>query len=191
MKHKPRLIVVTGRPGSGKTTLSKELGKILYLPVVSRDEIKEGYVNTFNTKHDELPENTNRIASETFFNNIEFLLSNNVSMIAEASFQHHVWEPKLRKIREHGDILMIICEANAEVSAKRHLERGIDDPKREYYHGDKRVSHFRETGISLPAGDYKAPLIDVPTIKVSTLDGYSPKLEEVREQIVSLLDMRQ
>jgi tRNA uridine 5-carbamoylmethylation protein Kti12 len=66
MHNKPKLVVVTGRPGSGKTTLSKELGKLLYFPVVSRDEIKEGYVSTFNIRHDDLPDNTNKIASEVF-----------------------------------------------------------------------------------------------------------------------------
>ena len=189
MKNRPKLIIVTGRPGSGKTTLSKELGKVLYLPVVSRDEIKEGYVKTFNTKHDELPGDANRIASDIFFSNIELLMSREVSLIAEASFQHHVWEPAISKFRECGDVLIVICEADAEVSARRHLKRGMKDPKREFYHGDKRVTHFRETGTSLAPGGYNPPSIDVPTIRVSTLSGYSPKLEELREQIVSLLNM--
>ncbi|GAG29410.1 unnamed protein product, partial [marine sediment metagenome] len=70
MNHKPKLVIVTGRPGSGKTTLAKELGKILYLPIVIRDEIKEGYVNTSNLKHDKLPKDTNKIATQIFFNNI-------------------------------------------------------------------------------------------------------------------------
>ena len=43
MPHKPKLIIITGRPGSGKTTLSKKLGRVLYLPVTHSDEIKEGY----------------------------------------------------------------------------------------------------------------------------------------------------
>ena len=192
MKHKPKLklIIVTGRPGSGKTTLSKELGKILYLPVVNRDEIKEGYVNTFNIKHDKLPKDANKIVTETFFNIIEFLLSNNVSLIAEASFQHRVWEPKIKKFKKNSDIFIVICEVDAEVSAKRHLKRGINEPKREFYHGDKRVTHFKRTGIFLPAGEYEPPSIDVPTIRISTLDGYSPKLDKIRKQIISSLDMR-
>lgn len=159
------------------------------MPVVSRDEIKEGYVNTFNTKHDELPEDTNKTASEIFFSNIELLISRNVSLIAEASFQHHVWEPRISRFRECADVLIVICEADAEVSARRHLERGLEDPKREFYHGDKRVVHFRETGELLAPGGYNPPLIDVPTIRVSTLNGYSPKLEGLKEQIASSLHM--
>ncbi|HLC49014.1 MAG TPA: AAA family ATPase [Candidatus Andersenbacteria bacterium] len=188
MKHKPKLIIITGRPGSGKTILSKELGKLLYLPVVSRDEIKEGYVNTFNMKHDKLPEDTNGIVTGIFFKNIEFLLSSNVSVIAEAAFQHNVWEPEVTKCQKWANIFVIICEIDAETSASRHLKRGIAEPRREFYHGDKRVAHFKETGIILPAGAYKPPSIDVPTLQVSTLDGYNPELEKIREQIVSSLD---
>lgn len=184
--HKPKLVIITGRPGSGKTTLAKKLSEICYFPVVSRDEIKEGYVNTFNTKHDKLPKDTNKIASEIFFNNIEFLLSNNVSLIAEAAFQHQAWEPKITKFKNIADIFIIICELDAEISAERHLKRGINDPRREFYHGDRRVTHFKETGVLLPAGKYAPLNIDVPTIKISTLNGYLPDLESIRKHIVSL-----
>lgn len=185
MPNKPKLVIITGRPGSGKTTLAKELGKLLYFPVVIRDEIKEGYVNTFNVRHDELPENTNKIASAVFFENIELLLTRNVSVIAEAAFQHHVWEPEVTKFRNYADVFVIICEIEAEVAAKRHLERGLNDPQRGFFHGDKRVAHFKETGIVLPPAEYEPPTLDAPTIKVSTLHGYDPELEEIRKQIVA------
>jgi len=181
-------MIVTGRPGSGKTTLAKELGKLLFFPVISRDEIKEGYVNTFNVKHDKLPKDTNKIVSGIFFKNIDFLLSNNVSMIAEAAFQHKVWESEVAKFRGKSDIFVIICDAGAEESAERHLKRGINDPQREFYHGDKRVTHFKDTGEFLPAGEYEPLSIDVPTIKVSTFNGYSPELENIKDQILSVLN---
>ena len=37
------------------------------MPVISRDEIKEGYVNTYGVKHDQLPPDTNGLVSELFF----------------------------------------------------------------------------------------------------------------------------
>ena len=42
MSRKPKCIIITGQPGSGKTTLAKKLGERLWMPVISRDEIKEG-----------------------------------------------------------------------------------------------------------------------------------------------------
>ncbi|HET9712803.1 MAG TPA: AAA family ATPase [Pyrinomonadaceae bacterium] len=178
MRSKPKLVVVTGRPGSGKTTLSKQLGKLLYFPVVSRDEIKEGYVSTFNIRHDELPENTNKIASEVFFKTIELLLTNKVSVIAEAAFQHQVWKPEITKFRTYADVFVIICEIDAEVAAKRHIERSVRDPRRGFFHGDKQTE-----SVLLPAG-YEPPILDVSTIKVCTVNGYDPELEEIRKQIV-------
>lgn len=50
MSRKPKCIIITGQPGSRKTTLAKKLGERLWMPVISRDEIKEGYVNTYGVK---------------------------------------------------------------------------------------------------------------------------------------------
>lgn len=67
MSTKPKCIIVTGRAGAGKTTLSKKLGARLWMPVISRDEIKEGYVNTFGVKHDQLPNDTDLVVTNLFF----------------------------------------------------------------------------------------------------------------------------
>ena len=183
MNKIPKLIIVTGRPGAGKATLANKLGKLMYLPVVSRDEIKEGYVNTFNKCHNELPEETNRIATETFFKTIKLLPSNNVSMIVEAAFQHGVWLPQVTDWKKVANVSIIICDIDAQVAARRHLKRGLKNPEREFYHGDYRVTHFKKTGEFLPADEWEAPSIDVQTIMVRTSNGYKPNLESVVKKL--------
>ena len=42
----PSLIVVTGRPGAGKTTLAHTLARLIRCPALIRDELKEGFVLT-------------------------------------------------------------------------------------------------------------------------------------------------
>ena len=176
---------MTGRPGAGKATICKLLSKRLWMPVLSRDEIKEGYVNTFGIKHDELSADTNAVTTNFFFDAVDLYLENKVSTIIEAAFQHKVWEPRLAKIAELANPFMIICSVDAETAANRHLQRGLNEPEREFYHGDKRVGVYRETGVMLPASDYETPHFDVPTVHVSTDGEYSPTIDEIVEKIRS------
>ena len=92
---KPYLVVVTGRPGAGKTTLAGELSLAACLPVISRDQLKEGYVRTQGVPSSELPGDVNRIVTELFFESVERLIDGGVSLIAEAAFQHSVWSSKI------------------------------------------------------------------------------------------------
>jgi predicted kinase len=184
MNNKPKCVIVSGRPGSGKTTLSKKLGQRLSMPVISRDEIKEGYVNTFRIKHDQLPPDTNAVVNNFFFDTVNQFLTAKISVVIEAAFQHKIWEPRMPKITELGIPFIVVCSADGEVAARRHLQRGLENPNREFYHGDKGVSIYRETGVFSPAGDYAPPKFDVPTILVSTEADYSPCLEDIVSQIL-------
>ena len=191
MIRKPKCIIVTGRPGSGKTTLAKQLGERLWVPVISRDEIKEGYVNTHGLKHDELPDNANRLVTDLFFDVVNYYLANKVSVVIEAAFQHNVWEPRMPKILELASPWVIICSlVDDAVAARRHCERGIENLEREFYHGDKRVSHYRKTGEILAPETYTPPKFNLPTIEVSTDEAYFPSIDEVVKQI-RLLDAEQ
>jgi len=183
MSSRPKCIIVTGRPGSGKTALSKKLGERLWMPVISRDEIKEGYVNKYGVKHDQLPADTNAVVSNFFFDIVSQYLASKVSIIIEAAFQHKVWEPRVAKIAEVGSPFIAVCSIDADIAARRHLQRGLVDPSREFYHGDKRVSVYKATGAISPAGQYKAPDFNVPTVHVSTDGVYSPTIDEIVEKI--------
>lgn len=183
MNQKPKCLLVTGRPGSGKTTMIGELSRRLYLPKISRDEFKEGYVNTYGVKHDGLPNDTNGVVNKIFFRTILNMLEGNISLIIEAAFEHAIWDYIVPDIMEIADLYIIICDLDAETSARRHLERGLSNPNREFYHGDKRVAIYRETGEFMPGGVYIPPTYDVPTLNISTLDGYSPSLDVVEKYI--------
>ncbi len=154
------------------------------MPVISRDEIKEGYVNTYGVKHDQLPPDTNGLVSELFFGIVNQYLAGYISVVIEAAFQHEVWEPRIPKILELASPLIVLCSADA-VAARRHLQRGLENPNREFYHGDKRVTHYRKTGEILPPASYAELKFNVPTIKVSTDGEYIPCIDEIVKQIQS------
>lgn len=185
MNRKPKCIIVTGRAGAGKTTLAKKLGERLWMPVISRDEIKQGYVNTFGVKHDQLSPDTDGLVTNFFFSIVNQYLAGNVSIVIEAAFQHKVWEPRIPEISELASPMIVLCSVDSIIAARRHLQRGLENPNREFYHGDNRVVHYRKTGEFLLPADYEAPKFNIPTIEVSTDGEYIPCLDDIIKQIQS------
>jgi predicted kinase len=175
--HRPFLAVVTGRPGSGKTTLAHCLARAIRCPAVCRDELKEGFVHTtgdVGTPGDEISLHVYGI----FFDTLNLLLRNGISLVAEAAFQHKAWAPKLEPILEIARVRIILCDVDPQLARSRHVERGLADPGRERFHHDRPVQAARE-GRELPLGEYEPPRLDVPVLTVDTSDGYRPALEAI------------
>jgi predicted kinase len=160
------LIVVAGRPGSGKTTLAHALARAIRCPAICRDEIKEGFVNTIGeTGGDEV----GRKVYEAFFDTVKLLIERNVTLVAEAAFQHKLWAPKLEPLRAIARMRIVVCDIDPQLAETRHTARGQADPLREWFH-PKRFA---------PDGEFDPPRLEVPTLTVDTTDGYRPDLDRI------------
>jgi predicted kinase len=174
---KPALIIIAGRPGSGKSTLAHIIAKEIRCPLISRDEIKEGYINTIETEHNKIPKEENIKIYDTFFNVIELLLNNRITIVAEAAFQHKLWFPKYEMLKQKSEIKMIICKAEENVAYRRYLERKNKDPLREYFHGD--------AAILADGNIYEPPRFPEPVLEVDTTNEYKPNLSEIKAFITN------
>jgi predicted kinase len=181
---RPRLTVVTGRPGAGKTTLAHALARAIRCPAVCRDEIKEGFINSLTAAggaggaEGAGTDEHQRHANDVFFKTVELLLREGVTLVAEAAFQHRMWAPQLEPLVALAAMRIIECSVDPALARSRHVERGLADPARERFHGDDAVRAARE-GRDVPLASYDPPRLDVPTLVVDTTDRYRPAFESV------------
>lgn len=173
----PKLIVVTGRPGSGKTTLAHTLARAIRCPLISRDEIKEGLVNTIG-KNPQPAIDLNRHVYHTYFDVLESLLRQRISLVTEAAFQHKLWQPKLDPLRNIANIKIVYCEIDGEIAKKRFIERGLTDPERARFHDDMGIHADTDISDTL-LGNHVPPNLSVPMLTVDTTDGYQPPMEDI------------
>jgi hypothetical protein len=71
------------------------------------------------------------------------------------------------------------------VAAQRHLQQRLNDPRRDFYHGDKHISNSESVGKLLSVSEYLVPKLDIPTIEVLTERRYVPSVEEIENMILS------
>ena len=169
--RQPALIVVTGRPGAGKTTLTHALARAVRCPAVCRDVIKEGLVCTAGDTG-EPGADLQRHATDVFFDTLALLLSRGVTVVAEAAFQHRVWAPRLEPLRALARVRIVVCEVAPELARARKEARGLEDPARARFHPE---------GLDRATGSYEPPRLDVPTLRVDTSDAYRPAFDTIVE----------
>jgi predicted kinase len=172
----PHLVVVSGPGGSGKTTLAHRLAAAVGCPAICRDEIKEGMVHAHGPGFQ--PAVSDPLTMRTyglFFDTLELLLRGGVTVVAEAAFQHRIWEQRLTPLRSLCDLRVVRCTVPQDLLRARQRQRYVDVPTRAA-HADLAI--FSQQGEE---PEWDAIHMDVPTLDVDSSDGYLPGLDEIVE----------
>jgi predicted kinase len=147
----PLLVVVTGMPAAGKTTVAEGLAHELRLPLIAKDGIKERLYDTLGTGDAEW---SGRLGDATYallFEVARALLAGGAPLVLEANFFRGS-EDEFRRLPAHR-LVQVHCDAPLELIEERYANR------------DRHPGHHDGEKAGLLAGRYESGVhgpLDLP-----------------------------
>ena len=183
--HSPCLILVSGPPASGKTTLARRLAADFGLPTVHKDAIKEILFEMLGVHSSEGAHGLGRASITLLYDFVERLLASRVSVIAESNFHAEADSERLAALgRKVGfKTLQIYCTAAEAVLIERFDRRSGTK--------ERHPGHRAQGGglglESLRSGVWQPLSVSGPTVMVHTDDfdtvDYTSLYRAVREAL--------
>lgn len=181
----PLLVLVSGAPASGKSTLASRLARSLALPLMPREVIREAISDALDIRSGEQRRATLDATFRVFYRLMGEILGAGSSVVAESNFHRGAAEQDLRPLLAKARAVIIHCQAAREVSYRRFAGRREQGERHWSSFDDERIAQI-EAGQVPEAWERAAPLdLGVPILLVDTTDGYVPDLEAVLDFIRS------
>jgi predicted kinase len=165
---RPRLVIVGGAPGTGKTTLARALASRMNLALVAKDDVKEAIADVLGVGDRERSRELGAAAYAVMRAIAASTLRAGVGLILEANFDERS-RPWLGELARVADRRVVLCRADPELRRRRFAGR------------ERHAVHLDDVILEHEWRDEREYALDLgaPRLVVDTTDGYRPPLDEV------------
>ncbi len=168
------LVIITGLPSTGKTTLGRRLSADLGIPYLHKDGIKERLFDTLGWHDRGWSRRLGQATYELMFYFLEIMLQSRATLIIESNFKANLHSERLRSllVRYNYPAVQILCWTKGEQLLERFKSR-LQTNQRHPGHVDHlawaelqpALLQGRQAPLELPC-----PLIEVETTDFSQVD---------------------
>lgn len=118
-------IIISGPPGTGKTSLGKLIARELALPFFYKDQIKESLFDTLGWSDAAWSKKLGTASMEILYRLLEAQLESNASFVFEANFKPETDKPILQRLtsRYGTNFIELFCYAEPAVIVQRFNSR--------------------------------------------------------------------
>lgn len=183
--HRPLLIIVNGRPATGKSAVAARISERLEIPLFTKDEVKELLGEVVGAADRDAARVLGEASIALIFQHAEAVLATGVDAIVECPLIPELTVPVLAGLEErtHCRFLQLFFVADPEVILERYGDRDrsdvhFDDEARKELEASLRTSELEP--VPLPAGETWT--IDTTDFEAVNVDGI---VERVRQQTSS------
>lgn len=122
---KTLLVIITGAPGTGKTSLGRRLAAASGLPFMHKDGIKETLFDSLGWKDRAWSQRLGSAAMDLLFYLAEVQLQAGQPFIVESNFYPEYHTPRFLALQERYSFVpvQILCRTDAQVLARRYQKR--------------------------------------------------------------------
>lgn len=175
MIESPRLIVVGGAPGTGKTTLAERLSQELGLPLLAKDRLKEPLMDALGVPDLPTQRRIGRAAYGVLYEAARALLESKVGCIIESNFVTGPSEAGLRPLLKCAQPVQLTCVCDDSLRRARYEERARSGGRHPGHMDDAVLADW----TARPPRPHTPLDLGIPSLVVDTSNGYRPSFEDI------------